>query len=74
MDSSDCKKVPEEGIVAREDALYVVVGLEKTKVTAAEESSVNGQKNNQQFWQVINHFDRWRKKKTYCLSIYQLKP
>lgn len=72
MDSSDCKKVPEEGIVAREDVLYVIVGLEKTKVTAAEESSVNGQKN-QQFWQVINHFDR-KRKKNYCLSIYQLKP
>lgn len=26
MDSSDCKKVPEEGIVAREDVLYVIVG------------------------------------------------
>lgn len=46
MDSSDCKKVPAERIVAGEDALYVIVELEKTKVTAAEESLVKLQKKN----------------------------
>lgn len=40
MDSSDCKKVPAERIVAREDVLYVIVDLGNTKVTAAEESSI----------------------------------
>lgn len=59
MDSRDCKKVPEEGIVTREDVLYVIVGLETTKVTATKKLSVNGQKSNQQFWWVayLSHFD-----------------
>lgn len=38
MDSRDCKKVPEEGIVAREVVLYVIVGLETTKVTATKKN------------------------------------
>lgn len=48
------RKVPAERIVAREDVLYVIVDLEKTKVTAAEESSVTVQKKNNNLTILIN--------------------
>lgn len=45
MDRYDRRKVPEVeggwgGVVAREDALYGIVGLKETKVSAAEISSM----------------------------------